>query len=63
MSGSLGNLWRLFAIARLLARHDALFPLEDLGVAPAIAKTAKLLSKRSVPGRPGERLAHRVCRR
>ncbi|MEQ8505523.1 MAG: 2-polyprenylphenol 6-hydroxylase [Rhodospirillales bacterium] len=57
MSGSLGNLWRLFAIARLLARHDALFPLEDLGVAPAIAKTAKLLSKRSVPGRPGERLA------
>ena len=36
MSGSLGNLSRLFSIARLLARHDALFPLEDLGVAPAI---------------------------
>ena len=58
MSGHLSNLWRLFAIARLLARHDALFPLEDLGVAPAVAKAAKLLSKRSVPGRPGQRLAN-----
>ncbi|MAO56758.1 MAG: 2-polyprenylphenol 6-hydroxylase [Rhodospirillaceae bacterium] len=57
MSGSLGNLSRLFSIARLLARHDALFPLEDLGVAPAICRVAKMLSKRSAPGRPGERLA------
>ena len=57
MSNSLSNLWRLFAIARLLARHDALFPLEDLGVAPTLARIAKLLSKRAVPGRPGQRLA------
>ncbi len=57
MSGSLGNLWRLFTIARILARHDALFPLEDLGVAPAVAQAARLLSRRSAPGRPGERLA------
>ena len=57
MSGSLTNLWRLFAIARILARHDALFPLEDLGVAPGVARLARLLSRRSVPGRPGERLA------
>ncbi|PIW28909.1 MAG: 2-polyprenylphenol 6-hydroxylase, partial [Rhodospirillales bacterium CG15_BIG_FIL_POST_REV_8_21_14_020_66_15] len=57
MTGSLTNLWRLFAIARVLARHDALFPLEDLGVAPAVARAARLLSKRSVPGRPGQRLA------
>lgn len=57
MSGSIGNLWRLFAVARILARHDALFPLEDLGVAPVVAKLARMLSKRSASGRPGERLA------
>jgi len=51
------NLLRLLLIARTLARHDALFPLEQLGVAPGIMTLVRLISGRSVPGRPGERLA------
>ena len=61
MSGTIGNLSRLFSLARLLARHDALFPLEDLGVAPGIVRIAKMLSSRSAPGRPGERLARALA--
>ncbi|MCA1941847.1 MAG: 2-polyprenylphenol 6-hydroxylase [Caenispirillum bisanense] len=51
------NLDRLFEIARVLARHDALFPLESIGVAREIAALAKLVSRRNVEGRPGQRLA------
>ena len=48
---------RLLTIARILARHDALFPLEILGVAPPVVLAAKLISRRRQPGRPGQRLA------
>ena len=48
---------RLLRIARIFARHDALFPLERMGVAPVIVALARALSRREVPGRPGERLA------
>lgn len=48
---------RLLGIARILARHDALFPLEKLGVAPAVTLLARLASHRRARGRPGERLA------
>ena len=51
------HLRRLFTIARTLARHDALFPLEMLGVAPAITWAAHHLSRREVAGRRGQRLA------
>lgn len=51
------NLKRLFQIARTLARHDALFPLENIGVAREVAAMAKLFSRKNVPGRPGQRLA------
>ena len=51
------NLLRLFLIARTLARYDALFPLERLGVAPGIITLVGLISRRRAPGRPGERLA------
>jgi ubiquinone biosynthesis protein len=51
------NLLRLFLIARTLAQHDALFPLEQLGVAPGIMGLVRLISRRSAPGRPGQRLA------
>ena len=57
MLASARHLCRLFAIARTLARHDALFPLEMLGVAPAITWVAHHVSRREVPGRRGERLA------
>jgi ubiquinone biosynthesis protein len=57
MLKAVANLFRLFLIARTLAQHDALFPLERLAVAPGIMTLVRLISRRSAPGRPGERLA------
>jgi ubiquinone biosynthesis protein len=57
MFSSLTQLRRLLRIARTFARHDALFPLERMGVAPVIVTLARWLSRKHVPGRPGERLA------
>ena len=53
------NLLRLFAIARTLARHDALFPLERFGILPPLTAAARLLAfpGRTRTGRPGQRLA------
>jgi len=50
------NIVRLLAIARILARHDALFPLEMLGPTRPLAAAARLLSRRRADGRPGQRL-------
>jgi ubiquinone biosynthesis protein len=50
-------LLRLLRIARILARHDALAAVEDLGIAPGLCWLARLGSRRHVAGRPGERLA------
>ncbi len=57
MYRSLRNIARLVRIGRTLARYDALFPLERLGVAPFVVRLARALWKRDMPGRPGERLA------
>lgn len=57
MIGSIASLARLIGIARTFARHDALFPLERMGVARPIVAIAKLMSRREVAGRPGERLS------
>jgi len=57
MIRSVRNIARLLAIARTLARHDALFMLEVIGVAPAVVVAARLLSRRRQPGRSGQRLA------
>ncbi|MGF1609384.1 MAG: 2-polyprenylphenol 6-hydroxylase [Kiloniellales bacterium] len=57
MLRSFRTLFRLLAIARTLARHDALAPLQELGVAPSVAWVAARLSRRRVPGRPGQKLA------
>lgn len=51
------NFLYLFRVARVLARHDALFFLDDLNVSPFVANLAKLVSGRKEPGREGERLA------
>jgi len=51
------HILRLLSIARTLARHDALFILEQLKLAPGVVLFAKLISSRRAPGRPGERLA------
>ena len=57
MIRSLRNIARLLGIARTLARHDALFLLETLGVTPAVVVAARCLSQRHAEGRPGQRLA------
>ncbi len=62
MLRALRNVLRLIGIARTLARHDALFPLDWLPATGGFILTARLLSgfqvKRSVRAlRPGERLA------
>ena len=62
MPRSLKNFLRLLKIARTLARHNALFPLEELDVAPAVVGLSRLLAKgfsdrKSRDKRPGQRLA------
>ncbi len=59
MLRSLRNLWRLFTIARVLARHDALFLLDSIGIFRPILAYAHLLARKPEVGRerPGQRLA------
>ena len=57
MIRTLRNLCRLLGIARALARHDALFPLERLGVLSGLIGGARLLWRTEAEGRPGQRLA------
>jgi ubiquinone biosynthesis protein len=52
------NLVRLIQIARVMARHDALFMLEKLDVAPAVLPIARMMARPGASdGRPGQRLA------
>jgi ubiquinone biosynthesis protein len=53
----LRTLLRLVAIARTLARHDALAPLEDARLLPGFLFRLRVLSPKDAPGRPGEKLA------
>ncbi|MCG8510491.1 MAG: 2-polyprenylphenol 6-hydroxylase, partial [Rhodospirillales bacterium] len=57
MLRTLRNLFRLLRIAKILARHDALFLLERMEVAPVVVLAARLVSLRRRGGRPGQRLA------
>ena len=57
MLRALRNSWRLLRMALSFARHNALFPLETLGIAPALIAWARLFARRRDPRRPGERLA------
>lgn len=56
MLRSLRHIRRLLSLARLLARHDALFAFEMAGVSPAILKIAEIGVTADTNGRPGERL-------
>lgn len=56
LARGVGHLWRLARIAFVLARHDALFPLERIGAVPGLTLAARLLRK-PAQGRPGQRLA------
>ncbi|SDG71464.1 2-polyprenylphenol 6-hydroxylase [Roseospirillum parvum] len=51
------NLLRLMSVARVLARHDALFLMEGVRVAHIAAWAASLTTRRNTEGRPGQRLA------
>ena len=53
----LRNALRLARLAYTLARHDALFPLEVVGVVPSVVALARLVRRRGDRRRPGERLA------
>ncbi|HSS85316.1 MAG TPA: hypothetical protein VLL30_16265 [Reyranella sp.] len=57
MLRAIRNTWRLLRMALSLARHDALFPLETLGIVPALVVWARLFARRRDARRPGERLA------
>ena len=57
MLRAIRNSWRLLALARSLARHDALFPLETVGIAPGVVAVARLIRRRGDRRRPGQRLA------
>ncbi len=54
---SLLNIARLMRIAAVLARHDALFFLGKLGIAPGAALLVRLVPGKRRTGRPGQRLA------
>ena len=54
---TLRHVWRLIGIARCLARHNALFPLERLPLPDPALRLARRLSRQDAPGRPGQRLA------
>jgi ubiquinone biosynthesis protein len=63
MFAAVGHFLRLFRIARTLARHDAMFPLDLLGLPPALRGALDVLTvfnrRRAGPAvPPGERLAH-----
>ena len=51
------SLLRLQRLLRTLARHDALAPMEEIGVAPGLVWVARRFSRRAAEGRPGEKLA------
>jgi ubiquinone biosynthesis protein len=57
MFAAVSHLLTLWRIARTLARHDALFPLEGAGIAPGMVAMLKRIVPRRADGRPGERLA------
>jgi ubiquinone biosynthesis protein len=52
---------RLYRIARVLARHDALFLLDNVPAAKRLAGVARMVSSRTAEGRPGQRLARALA--
>jgi ubiquinone biosynthesis protein len=51
MLRTLRHIWRLIGIARCLARHNALFPLERLPVPDLALRIVRRLSRQDAPGR------------
>ena len=63
--GTIGDTFRLWRIARTLARHDALIPREYLDAMPASLKIARFIlgmgPKRDKDLPPGQRLARALA--
>ena len=59
MASRLANFWRVWKMARTLARHDALFPAEYMALMPSRVRLLRRLlgSGRVKDGTPGQRLA------
>lgn len=57
MASAISHFFRLIGIARTLARYDALWPFDMVPAARPFLRLVRLLWGRSLPGRPGERLA------
>ena len=57
MLRSFRNTRRLFAIALILAREDAVFIFDDLKISPLAATIGKLFTRRRANKRKGQRLA------
>ena len=57
MFTGLRNASHLFRIAWTMARHDALFSLEEFGISPTITWVCKRIARKKVNARPGKRLA------
>ncbi|HFD14834.1 MAG TPA: 2-polyprenylphenol 6-hydroxylase [Rhodospirillales bacterium] len=57
MLRSARNLWRALRIARTLARHNALFPLDLLPQTRPLLRLVDRFQDKRAKGRPGERLA------
>ena len=62
MLRTLKNTRRLFAIAYILAREDALFLLDDLNISPTASMFARLFARKKTGKRKGERLAYALER-
>ena len=65
MSGTIGNFWRVWKMARTLARHDALFPREYMDLMPPRVRLLRRLlgsGRSKEDGTPGQRLARALER-
>ena len=58
MYTSVKHVYRLFQIARILARHNALFLFEEVGIAKGVILALRPFNREKVTGRPGQRLAN-----
>ncbi|NIA68121.1 2-polyprenylphenol 6-hydroxylase [Pelagibius litoralis] len=61
MLRTLRSLLRFQRIVRTLARHDALAPMEETGIAPGLVWIARRFSRRAAKGRPGQKLARALA--
>ncbi|MEZ5691067.1 MAG: 2-polyprenylphenol 6-hydroxylase [Rickettsiales bacterium] len=62
MFTGLRNSFRLFNIARILAKEDALFLIDDLEISPILSVVCRIFTSKKLDKRKGERLARAIER-